>query len=86
MYRTGMVLRMYRLVTTGVCIKLFSFFIFCKDDSEMLRLSKKLSNFSMFLQRNVTRDAGTEGRGAGGQRCPFNLKDCLGEIANCQKC
>jgi hypothetical protein len=21
----------------------------------------------------------------GGQRCPFNLKDCLGEIANCQK-
>jgi hypothetical protein len=22
----------------------------------------------------------------GGQRCPFNLKDCLGEIANCQKC
>ena len=20
----------------------------------------------------------------GGQRCPFNLKDCLGEIANCQ--
>jgi hypothetical protein len=24
--------------------------------------------------------------GQGGQRCPFNLKDCLGEIANCQKC
>jgi hypothetical protein len=24
--------------------------------------------------------------GEGGQRCPFNLKDCLGEIANCQKC
>ena len=23
--------------------------------------------------------------GQGGQRCPFNLKDCLGEIANCQK-
>ena len=22
----------------------------------------------------------------GGQRFPFNLKDCLGEIANCQKC
>jgi hypothetical protein len=21
-----------------------------------------------------------------GQRCPFNLKDRLGEIANCQKC
>jgi hypothetical protein len=20
------------------------------------------------------------------QRCPFNLKDSLGEIANCQKC
>ena len=32
------------------------FFIFCKDDSKMLRLSKKLSNFSMMtvLQRNVT--------------------------------
>ena len=25
------------------------FFIFCKDDSEMLRLSKKLSNFSMMF-------------------------------------
>jgi hypothetical protein len=24
--------------------------------------------------------------GQGGQRCPFNLKDCLGKIANCQKC
>jgi hypothetical protein len=24
--------------------------------------------------------------GQGGERCPFNLKDCLGEIANCQKC
>jgi hypothetical protein len=24
--------------------------------------------------------------GQGWQRCPFNLKDCLGEIANCQKC
>ena len=24
--------------------------------------------------------------GQGGQRCPFNLKDCLGEIANSQKC
>jgi hypothetical protein len=24
--------------------------------------------------------------GQGGQRCPFNLKDCLSEIANCQKC
>ena len=24
--------------------------------------------------------------GQGEQRCPFNLKDCLGEIANCQKC
>ena len=24
--------------------------------------------------------------GQGGQRCPFNLKDYLGEIANCQKC
>ena len=24
--------------------------------------------------------------GQGGPRCPFNLKDCLGEIANCQKC
>ena len=24
--------------------------------------------------------------GQGGQRCPFNLKDCLREIANCQKC
>jgi hypothetical protein len=24
--------------------------------------------------------------GQGGQRCPFNLKDCLDEIANCQKC
>ena len=24
--------------------------------------------------------------GQGGQRCPFNLKDCLGEIANGQKC
>ena len=23
--------------------------------------------------------------GQGGQRCPLNLKDCLGEIANCQK-
>jgi hypothetical protein len=22
----------------------------------------------------------------GGQRCPFNLNDCLGEIVNCQKC
>jgi hypothetical protein len=47
-----------------------------------------------------TRDAGIGGGGAGGaaapvalyqegqggQRCPFNLKDCLSEIANCQKC
>ena len=24
--------------------------------------------------------------GQGGQRCPSHLKDCLGEIANCQKC
>jgi hypothetical protein len=24
--------------------------------------------------------------GQGGQRCPFNLKDCLDKIANCQKC
>ena len=24
--------------------------------------------------------------GQGGQRCPLNLKDCLGEIGNCQKC
>jgi hypothetical protein len=24
--------------------------------------------------------------GQGGQRCPFNLQDCFGEIANCQKC
>ena len=43
---------MYR--NEGVCIKLFS--IFCKDDSDMLKLSKKLSIFSMIyvLQRNVT--------------------------------
>jgi hypothetical protein len=41
-YRTGMVI-------TSVI------FLFCKDDSEMLRLSKKLSNFSMmFKLRNVT--------------------------------
>ena len=45
------------------------------------------------------RDAGTGGgaggaaapvalyqEGQGGKRCPFNLKDCLGEIASCQKC
>ena len=25
-------------------------------------------------------------RGKGGQRCLFNLKNCLGEIENCQKC
>jgi hypothetical protein len=46
----------------------------------------------------MSRDAGTGGAGGaggaaapvalyqegqGGQRCPFNLKDCLGEIANC---
>jgi hypothetical protein len=24
--------------------------------------------------------------GQGGKMCPFNLKDCLGEIANFQKC
>jgi hypothetical protein len=24
--------------------------------------------------------------GQGGQRCPFNLQDYFGEIANCQKC
>jgi hypothetical protein len=35
-YRTGMVI-------TNVI------FLFCKDDSEMLRLSKKLSNFSMMF-------------------------------------
>ena len=50
----------------------------------------------------IARDAGTGGggggaggaaapvalyqEGQGGQRCPFNLKDCLGEIANCQIC
>ena len=48
----------------------------------------------------ILRDAGTRGGGAGGaaapvalyqegqggQRCPFNLKDCLGKIANYQKC
>jgi hypothetical protein len=29
------------------------FFIFCKDNSEMLRLSKKLSNFSMLFYSDV---------------------------------
>ena len=51
MYRTGMILRMYRL-TPGVCI--MQLFIFCKDDSEMLRLSKKLSNFPMMLYRETS--------------------------------
>jgi hypothetical protein len=40
-------------------------------------------NMSTVYSTNA-RDAGTGG--GGGQRCPFNLKDCLGEIANCQKC
>ena len=39
--------------------------------------------------RSISRDAGTGGaaapvalyqEGQGGQRCPFNLKDCLGEM------
>jgi hypothetical protein len=30
------------------------FFIFCKDDFEMLRLSKKLSNFSMMFYRETS--------------------------------
>ena len=54
-------------------------------------------NMSTVYSTNA-RDAGTGGAGGaaapvalyqegqGGQRCPFNLKDCLGEIANCQKC
>ena len=52
MYRTGMVLRMYRLVFVSSCF----LFIFCKDDSEMLRLSgeKTIEFFHDVLQRNVT--------------------------------
>jgi hypothetical protein len=51
-YRTGMVLRMYRLVFVSSCF----LFIFCKDDSEMLRLSgeKTIEFFHDVLQRNVT--------------------------------
>ena len=33
---------------------LLSCFLFCKDDSEMLRLSKKLSNFSMMFYRETS--------------------------------
>jgi hypothetical protein len=54
--------------------------------------------FTHFINWDTIRDARTGGAGGatapvalyqegqGGQRCPFNLKDCLGEIANCQKC
>ena len=54
-------------------------------------------NFSFIIHCTVFRDAGTGGQegqppplpftriGKGGQRFPFNLKDCLGEIANFQK-
>ena len=38
------IIRMYRLVFASSCF----FFMFCKDDSELLRLSKELSNFFMF--------------------------------------
>ncbi len=45
------IIRMYRLVFVSSCF----FFIFCKDDSEMLRLSKKtIEFFHDVLQRNVT--------------------------------
>ena len=38
------------------------FFIFCKDDSEMLRLSKKLSNFSMmFTEKRHSCNPGVPG-------------------------
>jgi hypothetical protein len=50
MYRTAMVLRMYRLVLVS------SFFlIFCKDNSEMLKaFEKTIEFFHDVLQRNVT--------------------------------
>ena len=45
------IIRMYRLVFVSSCF----FFIFCKDDSEMLRLLKKIIEFFHdVLQRNVT--------------------------------
>ena len=45
-YRTGMVYKCtYRQLFVSSCF----LFIFCKDDSEMLRHSKKLSNFSMMF-------------------------------------
>jgi hypothetical protein len=43
----------------------------------------------VFLDKNFAdptiKKLGLYQEGQGGQRCPFNLKDCLGEIANCQK-
>jgi hypothetical protein len=60
--------------------------------------AKQINKMFEINDGHVNRDAGTGGQegqppplpftrmGKGGQRCPFNLKDCLGEIANCQKC
>ena len=62
---------------------------------KLLYLTQRVKDSSEQECFNISRDAGTGGgggqlpftrRGKGGQRCPFNLKDCLGEIANCQKC
>ncbi len=48
--RTLGIIRMYRLVFASSCL----FFVFCNDDSEMLRLSKKLSIFSMMFYRETS--------------------------------
>ena len=54
-----------------------------------------VSNYYTFYAGTPELGGGAGGAGAldalyqegqGGQKCPFNLKDCLGEIANCQKC
>jgi hypothetical protein len=72
----------------------------CKDLSSRVG-PLKTSKFSLyFLGSCIPRDVGTGGQpgrrgsrprsplpgGARGAKVPFNLKDCLGEIANWQKC
>jgi hypothetical protein len=75
----------------------FSLYFSCS----CIPINPKLScvNKIFHFPKSFIRDAGTGGGGRrgsrprcplpggqGGQRCPFNLQDCLGEIANCQKC
>jgi hypothetical protein len=79
---------MYKIINIHTAPNLNEFF--CKRNTIQSNYDLRCSDTDM--------DAGTGGAGGaaapvalyregqGGQRCPFNLKDCLGKIANCQKC